>query len=315
MIIVTGGTGFIGSQLVRALNQRGREDLLVADDFEDGRKLQNLAGCQVHDVVDRGWLLERLLSGRDLAEPVDAFFHQGARADTRDWNGSRMLQDNFEYSKAVLAWCSERGIPLIYASSASVYGGGREFGEEPRNEHPLNPYAWSKLLFDQLVRRRRPELRSQVVGLRYFNVYGPGESHKGDMASVAHKLYLQLQQGNRIELFEGSHEFGPGEQRRDFIHVSDCIAVNLWFFDHPEQSGIFNVGTGRAQTFNDVANAVVRHFGRGEIAYVPFPPGLRDAYQSYTQADVRALRKAGYENPFLDVEEGVSRYLRWLDAR
>jgi len=152
------------------------------------------------------------------------------------------------------------------------------------------------------------------VGLRYFNVYGPGESHKDDMASVAYKLYRQLQRGNRIELFEGSHDFGPGEQRRDFVHVSDCVAVNLWFMDHPEQSGIFNVGTGRAQTFNDVANAVIQHFGRGEIAYVPFPADLRDAYQSYTQADVRALRKAGYENAFLTVEEGVARYLGELSA-
>jgi len=313
VISVTGGAGFIGSQLVRALNARGREDLLVADDFEDGRKLANLAGRQVHDVVDRHWLLERLVAGADLGAPVDAFFHQGARADTRDWNGTRMLRDNFAYSKAVLGYCGERGIPLVYASSAAVYGSGRDFGEEPRNEHPLNPYAWSKLLFDQVVRRQLPRLRSQVVGLRYFNVYGPGEAHKDDMASVAYKLYLQLQKGDRIELFEGSHDFGPGEQRRDFVHVSDCVAVNLWFLDHPQQSGIFNVGSGRAQTFNDVAHAVLRHFGRGELAYVPFPPGLRDSYQSYTQADIRALRKAGYESPFLDVEEGVSRYLRGLD--
>jgi ADP-L-glycero-D-manno-heptose 6-epimerase len=227
-----------------------------------------------------------------------------------EWNGRYVLDENYEYSKALHAFALAREIPLIYASSASVYGLGPVFREDPLLEKPLNLYAWSKVLFDRWVRRHAAGARSQVVGLRYFNVYGPGESHKGEMASVAWKNHLQLREGDVVRLFESSDGYGPGEQRRDFVYVDDVAAVNLWFLDHPRVSGIFNVGTGRTQTFNDVAHAVIAHHGRGRIQYVPFPETLRGSYQSFTQADVAALRGAGCDIPFLTVEEGVSRYLK-----
>ena len=312
MIVVTGAAGFIGSNLVRALNARGRTDLLLVDDLTDGRKFRNLAECDFLDFADKSVFLGRVEA--NALPDVDAIFHQGACSNTMGWNGKTMLGDNYEYSKALYAFAIARGIPLIYASSASVYGLGPVFREDPALEKPLNLYAWSKLLFDRWVRRHAASARSQVVGLRYFNVYGPGESHKAEMASVAWKSHLQLRESEVVRLFESSDAYGPGEQRRDFVYVDDVAAVNLWFLDHPRASGIFNVGTGRAQTFNDVARAVIAHHGRGRIEYVPFPPGLRGSYQSFTQADISALRGAGCELPFLSVEEGVSRYLKELGS-
>jgi ADP-L-glycero-D-manno-heptose 6-epimerase len=309
LIVVTGAAGFIGSNLVRALNARGRSDLLLVDDLADGKKFRNLADCDFFDYADKEDFLERVQL-RELADDIEAIFHQGACSNTMEWNGRFMLRENYEYSKELLGFARARGIPLIYASSASVYGMGPVFREDPSCEQPLNLYAWSKLLFDRWVRRHAAETRSQVVGLRYFNVYGPGEAHKGEMASVAWKHHLQLREGEVVRLFESSDGFGPGEQRRDFVYVGDAAAVNLWFLDHPNVSGVFNVGTGRAQTFNDVANAVIAHHGRGRIEYVPFPPALRGSYQSFTQADLSALRASGCDTPFLTVEEGVSRYLK-----
>jgi ADP-L-glycero-D-manno-heptose 6-epimerase len=309
LIVVTGAAGFIGSNLIRALNARGRSDLLLVDDLTSGRKFRNLVDCDFLDFADKSAFLERVVSGA-LGDPIEAIFHLGACSNTMEWNGRTMLNDNYEYSKALYAFAIARGTALIYASSASVYGMGPVFREDPALEKPLNLYAWSKVLFDRWVRRHAASARSQVVGLRYFNVYGPRESHKGEMASVAWKNHLQLRDGDVVRLFESSDGYGPGEQRRDFVYVDDVAAVNLWFLDHPRASGIFNVGSGRAQTFNDVARAVIAHHGRGRIEYVPFPDALRGSYQSFTQADISALRAAGCDMPFLSVEEGVSRYLK-----
>ncbi|MBW2279760.1 MAG: ADP-glyceromanno-heptose 6-epimerase [Deltaproteobacteria bacterium] len=315
MIVVTGGAGFIGSNLVQALNQRGREDIIVVDDLSDGRKVLNLADCEIYDLVDKdvfaGWLAE----GRDLGEKIDVLFHQGADSNTMEWDGAALLRTNYDYSKSLLSYCAAQKVRLVYASSASVYGRGPVFKEQRQFEKPLNPYAYSKFLFDQLVRRLSPGIRTQVAGLRYFNVYGPRESHKGGMASVAFKLREQLLESGAVRLFEGSDGYGDGDQRRDFVWVGDCTAVNLWLLDHPEVSGIFNVGTGRAQPFNDVARAVIDHFGRGVVEYVPMPSALEGRYQSYTQADIGALRAAGYDAPFLSVEQGVQQYMKWLEAR
>lgn len=312
MLIITGGSGFIGSNLVKALNQRGRDDLMIVDSFQNGRKLRNLVDCELWDVVNKGRFQEWLLADRDLDENIEGVFHLGACSNTMEWDGDALLRDNYEYSKLLLSYCTRRQIPLIYASSASVYGSGSTFREERRHESPLNPYAHSKFLFDQLTRRLRKNFRSQVVGLRYFNVYGPREQHKGEMASVAYKLSQELRNGDRLSLFAGSHGYGDGEQKRDFVWVGDCVDVNLWMLDHPEVSGIFNVGSGRAQTFNDVANAVIRSAGRGRIHYIPFPPELEGSYQDFTQADISELRKAGYAKEFLSVEEAVPLYMEWL---
>lgn len=311
MIIVTGGAGFIGSNLVHALNLRGRNDILVVDDLSDGRKFVNLADCEIADYLDKDDFLGRVRAGESLG-PVDAVFHQGACSTTTEWDGRFMMQNNYAYSKALLHYCLVRRIPFLYASSASVYGAGRIFAERRDHEQPLNVYGYSKFLFDQYVRRILPHAESQVVGLRYFNVYGPREQHKGAMASVAHHFYNQLLREGVARLFTGSDGYGDGEQRRDFIHVGDAIAVNLWFMEHADTSGIFNLGTGRSQTFNDVARSVIDFLGHGRIEYIPFPDALKGAYQSFTEADIRALRQAGYEPPFKSVEEGVRDYLALL---
>lgn len=312
MIVVTGGAGFIGSNLVHALNARGRTDVLVVDDLSDGTKFRNLVDCDIADYLDRDEFLERVRRGEDGREPVEAVFHLGACSVTTEWDGRYMMRNNYEYSKALLHYCMDRRVPLIYASSAAVYGGGRVFRERRECEAPLNVYGYSKLLFDRYVQRLRPQVASQVAGLRYFNVYGPREFHKGAMASVALHFHRQVGSEGRARLFEGGEGYADGEQRRDFIHVDDAVAVNLWLLDHPQVSGIFNVGTGRSQSFNEVARAVIAWHGCGEIEYVPFPDALRGRYQSFTEADIGALSAVGYERPFRPVAEGVGAYLDWL---
>jgi len=314
VIIVTGGAGFIGSNIVKALNERGRSDILVVDNLKNGVKFRNLVDCEILDYMDKEDFLTNILDEADLGDEVEALFHLGACSSTTEWDGRYMMDNNYEYSKALLHWCLDHSTQFIYASSASVYGDGRMFRETREHEAPLNVYGYSKFLFDQYVRRLAPEMHSQVVGFRYFNVYGPREQHKGSMASVAYHLRNQLLAGENPRLFEGCDGYGNGEQSRDFIYVGDAVKVNLWFLDHPEKSGIFNVGTGVAQPFNDVARAVIEHFGRGEIEYIPFPAHLKGRYQSFTEADIAALRTAGYDEPFMSVELGVRAYMEWLEV-
>ncbi|MDQ2778092.1 MAG: ADP-glyceromanno-heptose 6-epimerase [Pseudomonadota bacterium] len=318
MIIVTGGAGFIGSSLVAALNARGERDILVVDHLRDGYKMKNLADLEIADYLDRDDFIDRVRAGGSFGT-VQAVLHQGACSATTEWDGQYMMRNNQAYSLALMDWCAAQRVPFIYASSASVYGLGEHGFREAREcESPINVYAYSKFLFDQQVRRRAvtasTAAASQVVGLRYFNVYGPRESHKGSMASTALHFNRQVIDGGVARLFEGSGGYGDGDQRRDFIHVDDCVAVNLWFLDHPDRSGIYNVGTGRAQPFNDVAQAVIDWHGHGKIEYVAMPEGLKAAYQSYTEADLRALRACGYVAPFADVATGVARYLDRLNA-
>ncbi len=315
MIIVTGGAGFIGANLVSALNARGRRDVLVVDNLSNGVKFRNLADCEILDYQDKEDFLHAITSGRDPGVPVDAVFHLGACSSTTEWDGRYMMRNNYEYSKVLLHHCQEKRIPFIYASSASVYGGGRVFREDRELEAPLNMYGYSKFLFDQYVRRILPSATSQVVGLRYFNVYGPREQHKGSMASVAFHFNNQLLGDGRLRLFEGTDGYADGEQRRDFVYVGDTCSVKLWFLDHPARSGIFNVGTGRSQSFNDVARAAIAWHGRGHIEYIPFPDQLRGRYQSFTQADISALQSAGYREPFRTVEQGVREYMQWLNTQ
>jgi ADP-L-glycero-D-manno-heptose 6-epimerase len=314
MIIVTGGAGFIGSNIVAALNRRGETDILVVDHLRNGRKMRNLADLEICDYLDRDDFIERVRSGDDFG-PIRAVLHQGATSSTTEWDGQFVMRNNFEYSKTLLNWCRLKGAQFIYASSASVYGNGAQgFREQRACEQPINMYAYSKFLFDQRVRRAQRAHDTQVVGLRYFNVYGPRETHKGSMASTALHFNNQLLADGAARLFQGIDGIADGEQQRDFVFVEDCVAVNLWFLDHADRSGIFNVGTGRAQTFNDVAQAVTRWHGRGRIDYVPFPEHLKGSYQNYTQADNGALRAAGYTAPFQTVEEGVPKYLAWLNS-
>ncbi|MBS0290252.1 MAG: ADP-glyceromanno-heptose 6-epimerase [Proteobacteria bacterium] len=308
MIIVTGGAGFIGSNIVKGLNKRGIKDILVVDDLSDGTKFSNLAPLEIADYLDKTEFLARIQKRHDFGNDIQAIFHEGACSVTTEWDGRFMMENNYEYSKALLHYCLERGVNFLYASSAAVYGDGKIFKEERSYECPLNVYGYSKFLFDQYVRRIF-QAKSQIVGFRYFNVYGPNEQHKGSMASVAYHLNQQLPKTGVVKLFEGCDGFGNGEQRRDFVYVEDVVAVNLWFLDNPHQSGIYNVGTGASQSFNDVAKSVVAWHQKGNIEYIPFPDHLKGRYQSFTQADISALRRVGYDKPFKTVEEGVKAYL------
>ena len=314
MLIVTGGAGFIGSNLVKKLIERGYDDVVVVDDLVDGHKFVNISDLPIADYLDKDEFLERLAEPR-FARGLKAVFHQGACSTTTEWDGRYMMQNNYGYSQALLHHCLEHNVQYIYASSAAVYGASETFTEEPLNEKPLNVYGYSKLQFDRYVRRVVAEPSSQVVGLRYFNVYGPREQHKGGMASVAFHFNNQLLADGEVRLFEGSGGYGDGEQQRDFVYVDDVCEVNLWFLEHPDASGIFNTGTGRAQTFNDVANAVIGYHGRGAIRYIPFPEQLKGAYQSYTEADLSALRASGCDVEFRPVEAGVPAYLEFLAER
>ncbi len=313
MIIVTGGAGFIGSNLVFGLNQRGYDDILVVDDLTEGIKYKNLVDCQIADYLDKQIFLSKLQQGDLSGKSIEAIFHQGACSTTTEWDGRYMMENNYQYTKQLFHYCQVHEIPFIYASSAAVYGGNKAFKEDLAFEAPLNVYGYSKFQFDQYLRRNLLALKSQVVGLRYFNVYGPKEAHKGSMASVAYHLNNQLLQTGKVRLFEGCDGYGNGEQVRDFVYVKDAVAINLWFLDHPEVSGIFNTGTGKSQPFNDVANAVIAYHQKGELEYIPFPEHLKGCYQSFTEANLENLRQAGCNHQFKSVEEGVHLYMEWLN--
>ncbi len=328
-IVVTGAAGFIGSNIVKGLNARGIDDIIAVDDLTQGDKFRNLADLRIADYVDADAFYELFAEG--AFGKVEAVFHEGACSDTMETDGKYMMDNNYTLSCGLFNACQERGARLLYASSAATYGGSDNFRETPEYEKPLNVYGYSKLLFDQRMRLECgadfKRLTKQVAGFRYFNVYGPREQHKGRMASVAFHQFNQFMAEGRVKLFGEYGGYAPGEQMRDFVFVDDVVAVNLWFFDHPAKSGIFNLGSGRAQPFNDVALSVVNSMrtrqdtaaldmagatSAGLIEYVPFPDALRGKYQCYTQADLTALRAAGCDHRFADVQTGVKKYIDWL---
>ncbi|MFA5984745.1 MAG: ADP-glyceromanno-heptose 6-epimerase [Methylococcaceae bacterium] len=313
MIVVTGGAGFIGSNLIHALNLTGERNILLVDDLSNGRKMQNIADLDIANYMDKRDFLEKTQVPGFLGD-VTAVFHQGACSATTEWDGRYVMQNNYDYSVELLHWCLEKEAAFIYASSASVYGQGKNgFRVERGCELPINMYAYSKFQFDQYVRQLKVKPKSQIVGLRYFNVYGPREQHKGAMSSTAFHFNQQVIQQQCANLFAGTEGIANGEQKRDFIHVDDVVKVNLWFLSHPENSGIYNLGTGRAETFNAIAQAVIKWHKQGDIKYIPFPEHLKGAYQNYTQADISSLREIGYQDEFLTVAQGVERYMAWLN--
>jgi ADP-L-glycero-D-manno-heptose 6-epimerase len=335
-IVVTGAAGFIGANIIKGLNARGIHDIIAVDDLTQGDKFRNLADLQISDYVDADVFYDTFTQG--AYGQIEAVFHEGACSDTMETNGKYMMSNNYSMSLSLFHACQKYRARLLYASSAATYGGSDTFREDPAFERPLNVYGYSKLLFDQRMRlecgadfgRTRTSDKGQVVGFRYFNVYGPREQHKGRMASVAFHQFNQFALEGKVKLFGEYGGYGPGAQMRDFIFIDDVVAVNLWFFDHPGHSGIFNLGTGRAQPFNDVAMAVVNAMrdlrsetvlpletiaSTGLVEYVPFPDALRGKYQCHTQADLTALRAAGCDHRFADVQTGVSRYVQWLASQ
>lgn len=308
MIIVTGGAGMIGSNIVKALNDKGYTDILVVDNLKDGTKFVNLVDLDITDYMDKEDFIAGIVAGDDFGD-IEAVFHEGACSSTTEWDGKYVMDNNYQYSKELLHYCLERQIPFLYASSAATYGMTDKFVEDRRYEGPLNVYGYSKFLFDQYVRRILPHVESQICGFRYFNVYGPREGHKGGMASVAFHLNTQINNGEEPKLFEGSENF-----RRDFIYVGDVADVNLWFWENGI-SGIFNCGTGNAESFQAVADVVVDYHQKGNVVYIPFPDKLKGRYQAFTQADTTQLRAAGYTQPFKTVAQGVREYMEWLNRK
>ena len=314
MIIVTGGAGFIGSNIVKGLNDRGREDVLIVDNLTNMVKFKNIQGLKALDYMDKQNFIDAIKNGKFDDANIEVIFHEGACSDTMEYNGKYMMENNFEYTKTLMHFALKKKIQLIYASSASTYGSGKHgFSEKPACEEALNVYAFSKLFFDNYVRRYFDKAESQIVGLRYFNVYGPQENHKGKMASMIFQMFNQWKAEGKVKLFEGIDGYGDGEQTRDFIYVKDVVKVNFFFWDHPELKGIYNCGTGHAHTFNTLAKGVLKYFGSGELEYVPFPEVLKGKYQSFTEADSSKLLAAGYDGGFTDIEEAIAEYCALLD--
>ncbi|QJC55536.1 ADP-L-glycero-D-manno-heptose-6-epimerase [Polaromonas vacuolata] len=331
-IVVTGAAGFIGSNIIKGLNARGINDIIAVDDMSEGDKFRNLADLQIADYVDAGDFYKRFADG--TYGRVEVVFHEGACSDTMELDGKFMMANNYSLSCDLFHACQQQNTRLLYASSAATYGGADTFSEMPEFEKPLNVYGYSKLLFDQRLRRevgaRFENAASQVAGFRYFNVYGPREQHKGRMASVAFHQYHQYLADGKVKLFGEYGGYSSGAQMRDFVYIDDVVAVNLWFLDNPQARGIFNLGSGKAQPFNDVAITVINALRSqqkvdqlsleeaahgGLINYIAFPPALVGKYQSYTQADLSALRAAGCEHQFADVQTGVAAYMQWLAAK
>jgi ADP-L-glycero-D-manno-heptose 6-epimerase len=316
MIIVTGAAGFIGSCLIKHLNQKGFQNILAIDNLSNGHKYQNLVDAKIADYQDYQDFLTFIQAHKTFPDSIEAIFHQGACSNTMEWDGQWMMQVNYDYSKTLFHYCTQHKIPFIYASSAAVYGKNNSFNDQAPQQKPLNIYGYSKWLFDQYVLRHLPHIQSPVVGLRYFNVYGPGEQHKGKMASVAWHFMNQLKQDNKLKLFQGCNGYKDGEQLRDFIYVIDVAKINLWFLNQgATKNGIYNVGTGEARSFNELAQHLIKLHGSGSIEYIPFPEHLKAAYQSFTEADLSSLRKAGYSESFTSLKNGLEQYYEWFNIQ
>jgi ADP-L-glycero-D-manno-heptose 6-epimerase len=328
LIIVTGAYGFIGSNLIKKLNQIGYTNIIAVDNLANGIKFKNLVNCQILEYCDKKDFLTKITN--NYYQNIDFIFHQGACSNTMISDGEYMMHNNYEYSKILFEFAQQENIPLIYASSAAVYGNSNIFIENELYEQPMNIYGYSKLLFDQLVRSTiAAGVTAPVVGLRYFNVYGINEAHKAGMASMVFHSYQQFMNNKSVQLFEGSHGYQSGEHKRDFIYIDDVIDVIMFFMDnyildpYDAISGIFNCGTGHASSFNQLAlgtiNAICNSnmnladaIQREYIKYIPFPEKLSLQYQAHTQADISALLNCGFAQDFTSLDAGIAQYIKSL---
>lgn len=307
MIIVTGGAGFIGSNIVRGLNAKGIDDIYIVDNLTNGNKHRNLNRLIYKDFIDKYDFDPQTFL---RSNKVEAVFHQGACSDTMQGDGKYMMKNNYEYSKNLLQACIASKSRFFYASSASVYGNGdKGFSEKDVCEYPLNVYAYSKFFFDKYVSALLKTNTIQIAGLRYFNVYGPQENHKGKMASVAFHMFNQIKNGEPMKLFEGSENF-----KRDFIYVDDVVSVNMFLYENPKISGIFNCGTGKAESFCEISGALKEVYPKAVVQTVPFPESLHGKYQTFTKSDMRKLRAAGYKKRFTSLKQGVKKYAKILES-
>ena len=324
-ILVTGGFGFIGTNLIKKLNEIGFSDITCIDSLNNPLKLINASEIKISDFIDKKEFFSILKNTSSHAFDYDYIFHQGACSDTTCEDGNYIMQNNFTFSKLLADICLENYIPMVYASSASVYGEAKYFIES-KNEKALNYYAYSKLLFDEYIRNKNiNSLKSQIVGLRYFNVYGPYEEHKNRMASVILHFYNQMKKNKKINIFEGSHGLENGEHKRDFIHVDNVVDMNLWFFKNNKISGIFNCGTSEANSYNKIADIIINYFKQNKNNfnltvddyknYIKFPADLKDKYQPFTESSNENIKSLGYDNKFYSIEEGVNKYLKYLDVK
>lgn len=313
MIVVTGGAGFIGSALIAELNRRGQTDILVVDELGQSASWKNLRALQFSDYMEKGDFLDLVIDGQ-VPDGIDTVLHMGACSSTTQMDMSFLVRNNFEYTKWLALWCASSDVRFIYASSAATYGSGEQgFVDDESQIHqlrPLNPYGYSKQLADLWA--RKTGLLDKIVGLKYFNVFGPNEYHKADMRSYVLKGFEQIQATGKVKLFKsGDPDYGDGEYVRDFVYVKDAVNMTLFFMDHPEVNGLFNVGTGCARTWNDYVKAIFEAMGQSpNIEFVDMPDSIRNQYQYYTQASTDKIRKAGYGDETMSLEEAVKDYVQ-----
>ncbi len=313
MFIVTGGAGFIGSALIAALNKRKITDILVVDDLAASHKWKNLRSLSFADYVEKDDFLEMVIENR-LTGDIEAVFHLGAATSTTETDASYLIKNNYEYSKLLAQWATSVGIRFIYASSAATYGDGSAGFSDDEGKiedlRPLNIYGYSKQLFDLWA--KRAGLLKNIVGLKYFNVFGPNEYHKQEMRSFVIKAFEQINVTGKVRLFKSHRpEYKDGEQLRDFIYVKDAVDMTLFFLDNPKAGGLFNIGTGKARTWNDLVSSVFDAMGKKlNIEYIDMPDSIRNQYQYFTQADINKLRNAGYENQTTSLEDAIKDYVQ-----
>ena len=312
MIIITGAAGFIGSALVWRLNQLGKNNIIIVDELGKDEKWKNLVGLDYEDFINKDLFIEKLESSLNFK--VDAIIHMGANSSTTEKDADHLLNNNFEYTKKLAAYSIDNNIRFIYASSAATYGDGNlGFDDEDNMSlklRPLNMYGYSKNLFD--IWALKKNILGKIVGIKYFNVFGPNEYHKGDMRSVVHKAFEQISDTGKVKLFKSRNKsYKDGEQKRDFIYIKDAVDMTLFFMDHKNKNGLYNVGSGKARTWNDLVTALFNALGKPvNIEYIDLPEHLADKYQYFTEATLDKIKKAGYTQTISSLEEGVTDYAK-----